>query len=48
MNFSTANSWALDSFFQICNPLYSRYDSLDGGSARQKAGTYTQNCKNTE
>jgi hypothetical protein len=34
--------------FQFLNPVHSRYDSLDGGSARRKAGTYTQNYTNTE
>jgi hypothetical protein len=34
--------------FQFLNPIHSRYDSLDGGSARLKAATYTQNNKNTE
>jgi hypothetical protein len=29
-------------FFQFSNPIHSRYDSLDGGSARPKAATYTQ------
>jgi hypothetical protein len=28
--------------------LYSQYDSLDGGSARHKAATYTQDNTNTE
>jgi hypothetical protein len=27
--------------FQFLNPIHSRYDSLDGGSARRKAATYT-------
>jgi hypothetical protein len=34
--------------FQFRNPIHSRYDSLDGGSARRKAATYTQNNTNTE
>jgi hypothetical protein len=29
--------------FQFLSPIRSRYDSLDGGSARRKAATYTQN-----
>jgi hypothetical protein len=29
--------------FQILNPIYSLYDSLDGGSAHRKASAYTQN-----
>jgi hypothetical protein len=28
-------------FFQFINLIHSRYDSLDGGSARRKAATYT-------
>jgi hypothetical protein len=32
--------------FQFRNPIHSRYDSLDGGSARSKAATYTQNNTN--
>jgi hypothetical protein len=27
--------------FQFLNPIHSRYDSLDGGSASRKAATYT-------
>jgi hypothetical protein len=43
---STALCWALAAF-QFLDPTHSRYDSLDGGSARCKASTtYTQN--NTE
>jgi hypothetical protein len=34
--------------FQCLNPINSRYDFLDGGSARHKAATYTQNNTNTE
>jgi hypothetical protein len=34
--------------FRFLNPIHSRYDSLDGGSARHKAATYTQNNTNTE
>jgi hypothetical protein len=29
--------------FPFLNPTHSRQDSLDGGSARRKAATYTQN-----
>jgi hypothetical protein len=29
--------------FQFLNPIHSRYDSLNGGSGRHKAATYTQN-----
>jgi hypothetical protein len=32
--------------FQFLNPIHSRKDSLDGGSARRKAATYTQNNTN--
>jgi hypothetical protein len=28
--------------FKFINPIHSRQDSLDGGSARRKASTYTQ------
>jgi hypothetical protein len=34
--------------FQFLNPIYIRKDSLDGGSARRKAATYTQDNTNTE
>jgi hypothetical protein len=34
--------------FQFLNPIHSRYDSLDGGSARRKAAARTQNNINTE
>jgi hypothetical protein len=34
--------------FQFLDPIYSQQDSLDGGSARRKASTYTQNNTNTE
>jgi hypothetical protein len=44
---STALCWALVAF-QFFNPIHSRKDSLDGGSARRKAATYTQNNTNTE
>jgi hypothetical protein len=33
--------------FQFHNIIHSRWDSLDGGSARRKAATYTQNNTNT-
>jgi hypothetical protein len=38
----------LGRFFQFLNPIHSREDSLDGGSAIRKAATYTQNNTNTE
>jgi hypothetical protein len=44
---STALYWALAAF-QFLNPIQSRYDSLDGGSARPKASTYTQINTNIE
>jgi hypothetical protein len=44
----TAVCWTLAAFFQFLDPIHSRYDSLDGGSARRKAATYTQNNTNTE
>jgi hypothetical protein len=34
--------------FQFLNPIHSLQDSFDGGSARRKASTYTQNNTNTE
>jgi hypothetical protein len=34
--------------FQFLDPMYSSYDSLNGGSGRRKASTYTQNNTNTE
>jgi hypothetical protein len=34
--------------FQIRNSIHSRKDSLDGGSARLKVATYTQNSTNTD
>jgi hypothetical protein len=34
--------------FQFLDPIHSRQDSLDGGSYRCKASTYTQNNTNTE
>jgi hypothetical protein len=37
---STPGLWPL---LQFLNPIHSRYDSLDRGSARHKAATYTQN-----
>jgi hypothetical protein len=39
--------WIL-AVFQFLNPIHSRYDSLDGESARRKAPAYTQNNTNTE
>jgi hypothetical protein len=29
------------SLFQFLDPIHSRYDSLDGGSAHREASTYT-------
>jgi hypothetical protein len=40
--------FGLRPLFQFPNPIHSRKDSLDGGSARRKAATYTQNNTNTE
>jgi hypothetical protein len=34
--------------FQFPNPIHSRQNFFDGGSARRKAATYTQNNTNTE
>jgi hypothetical protein len=34
--------------FQFLNPIHSRQDSLDEGSVRRKATTYTQNNINIE
>jgi hypothetical protein len=34
--------------FQFLDRIHSREDSLDEGSARRKASTYTQNNTNTE
>jgi hypothetical protein len=34
--------------FQFLDPIRGRQDSLDGGWARRKASTYTQNSTNTE
>jgi hypothetical protein len=34
--------------FSVSQSIHSRYDSLDGGSARRKAPTYTQNNTSTE
>jgi hypothetical protein len=31
--------------FQFLNPIHSRWDSTDGGSARRRAATYTQNTR---
>jgi hypothetical protein len=36
------------SLFQFLNPIHSRYDSLEGGSARLKASIYKQNNTNAE
>jgi hypothetical protein len=38
---STVLLLELGRFFQFFNPIHSRYDALDGGSARRKAATYT-------
>jgi hypothetical protein len=43
--YSPCGPWPL---FQFLNPTNSRYDYLDGGSARRKVATYTQNNTNTE
>jgi hypothetical protein len=32
--------------FEFLDPIHSRYDSSDGGSARRKAYTYSQNNTN--
>jgi hypothetical protein len=37
--------WTL---FQFLDSVHSRQDSMDEGSARHKASTYTQNNTNTE
>jgi hypothetical protein len=42
---SSVGPWPL---FQFLNLIHSRQESLDGGSARRKAATYTQNNTNTE
>jgi hypothetical protein len=34
--------------FQFLNPIHSRQDTFDGGLARRKAATCTQNNTNTE
>jgi hypothetical protein len=34
--------------FRFVDPIHSRWDSLDGGSACHKASTYTQNNTDTE
>jgi hypothetical protein len=44
---STALCWTLAAF-QSLNHIHIWYDSLDGGSARRKAFTYTQDNTNTE
>jgi hypothetical protein len=33
------------SLFQVLNPIHSRYDSMDGETARRKAATYIQRKK---
>jgi hypothetical protein len=38
----------LGRYFQFLDPIHSQYDSLDGGSARRKVSTYTQDNINTE
>jgi hypothetical protein len=38
----------LGRFFQLLDHIHSRYDPLDGGSARRKASTYTHSNTNTE
>jgi hypothetical protein len=48
INGSTALCWALASSSFPSFFLHRRYDSLDGGSARRKAATYTQDNTNTE
>jgi hypothetical protein len=45
---STALCWALYAIFSSFLILYRRQDSLDGGSARRKASTYTQDNTDTE
>jgi hypothetical protein len=42
---SFVGPWPL---IQFLDPIHSRYDSLDGGSARRNAAIYTQNNINTE
>jgi hypothetical protein len=41
---STVLCWTLTAF-SVFDPIHSRYDSLDGGSARRKAATYTEQYK---
>jgi hypothetical protein len=43
---STALLWGLGRIFKFLNPIHSRQDSFDGGSARREAATYTQNTQN--
>jgi hypothetical protein len=38
----------LGRYFQFLALIHSRYDSLDGGWARRKVSSYTQNNTNTE
>jgi hypothetical protein len=40
--------WTFGAFFQFLNPIYNVYDFLDGGSARLKAATCTQDNIKTE
>jgi hypothetical protein len=42
---SLIGPWPL---YQFLNPIHSLYYSLNGGSARRKVVTYTQNNANTE
>jgi hypothetical protein len=42
---SIVESWPI---FQFFDPTQSRKDSLDGGSARCKASTYTQDNTTTD
>jgi hypothetical protein len=42
--YSPCGAWPL---FQFLKSVHSRYDSLNGGSARRKAATYTQNNTNS-
>jgi hypothetical protein len=39
--------WTLTRF-QFLNPIHSRQDTLEGGSAHRKATVYTQDNTNTE
>jgi hypothetical protein len=42
---SFVRPWPL---FQFLNPIHSRQESLDGGSARRKAASYKEDITNTE